>query len=205
MLVLVPTELEADPLRGLPLEIAVVGMGPVEAGLSALEVLRQRRPPVAFLTGLAGAYPGTDLAPGDLVLATEEVFGDLALCFPEGVRPMGRHLPLVEGISLRSPWLERTLALLEEGGGGVRVGPLVTVCCATRDPARALELARRHEALAENMEGFAVAEAARRTGVALVELRIISNLLEAPEAPWEIERALDRLKEVFGWLSQHFA
>ncbi|MCF6192609.1 MAG: hypothetical protein L3J76_05710, partial [Candidatus Hydrothermae bacterium] len=41
---LVPTELEAEPLRGLPLEVAVIGMGPVEAGLTTLEILRQTRP-----------------------------------------------------------------------------------------------------------------------------------------------------------------
>ena len=204
MLVLVPTELEAEPLKGLPLEMVVIGMGPVEAGLTTLEVLRERRPPVVFLVGLAGAYPDTELAPGDLVVAAEEIFGDLALCLPDSLSPFSQDLPVVNRVSLRTPWLERILALLSEGSFEVECGPCVTVCCATRDPGRALLFRRRHAALAENMEGFAVARATQRLGLSLVEIRSVSNLLENPEDPWETEKALARLREVLSWLARNF-
>ncbi|QJA06492.1 futalosine hydrolase [Thermosulfurimonas marina] len=195
MLLLVPTETEASPLReaGIPLEI--VGFGPVESALRAAEILSRQRPELAVLAGLAGAYPERGLAPGDLVVATEEVFGDLALCFPEGLRPLSRKLPQRERLSLRGPWLEKAITILEKEGQEVEAGPLVTVCCASRDVARARLLALRHRALAENMEGFGVALAAERAGVPLLELRAISNLLEKPEDPWEIEKALYALKE----------
>jgi len=195
MLLLVPTEMEAAPLKEAGLSLEIVGFGPVEAALKAAEILARRRPKLAVLAGLAGAYPERDLAVGDLVLATEEVFGDLALCFPEGLRPLSRKLPRRERLSLRGPWQEKALALLEKGGLPVEAGPLVTVCCASRDVARARLLALRHGALAENMEGFGVALAAEGLGIPLLELRAISNLLERPEEPWETERALEVLKE----------
>ncbi len=204
MLVLVPTELEAEPLKGLAFDLRVIGFGPVEAALSALEILSKVRPPVVFLSGIAGAYPETGLSPGDLVVATEEIFGDLALCFPGHLGVFGKHLPVTNRVHLGSPWLERALNLLEERGLPFEAGPMVTVCCATRDPDRGRLLQRRHQALAENMEGFAVARAARRLGIPLVEIRAVSNLLERPEDPWETEKALSSLKEALLWLSKNF-
>ncbi|RUM89685.1 MAG: futalosine hydrolase [Thermodesulfatator sp.] len=195
MLILVPTELEAAPLREVGLMVEIVGLGPVESALNAAEVLARKRPRLAILAGLAGAYPQRGLSPGELVLATEESFGDLARCFPEVLRPLPPHLPRREKVDLRGPWLEKVLALLERHEYPVEIGPLVTVCCATRDVSRARLLALRHRALAENMEGFGVGLAAERMGVPLVELRAISNLLEEPEEPWEAEKALKVLRE----------
>jgi len=204
MLILVPTELEASPLRDLGLRLEIVGMGPVEAAVSAYEVFQTQKPRVALLAGLAGAYPEKGLSAGDLVLATEEAFGDLAICFPERPRAFHQRLPVKNRLSLRSPYLEKVVAMLEEGGLCPEVGPLVTVCCATRDPARALIFGRRYAALAENMEGFGVAFSAQKLGVTLIELRAISNLLEKPEDPWETEKALSALKEALRCLSKNW-
>ncbi len=194
MLILVPTELEAQPLKARGLEVHVVGMGPVEAGLSALEILKKNTGTLVLLAGLAGAYPRSGLVPGDLVLASEEIFGDLAICGPF-IRPFARGLPVRNRIPLRSPYLEKAQVLLESLEEGVRVGPMVTVCCATRTRERAEILEIRHGALAENMEGFAVARAAEKCGATLIEVRSVSNLLADPEAPWEKEKALESLAE----------
>ncbi len=202
MLILVPTELESSPFKDLGLSVEIVGMGPVESALSAYEIFKSRSPRVAFLAGLAGAYPERELACGDLVLATEEIFGDLAVCYPERVVPFSQELPVCNRVSPRSPYLEKVICLLEEGGISLEAGSLVTVCCASRDPDRSLLFGRRYEALAENMEGFGVGLAAQRTGVYLIEIRAISNLLEKPEDPWEVDKALGALKEAFECLKK---
>ncbi|WP_068668308.1 hypothetical protein [Thermosulfurimonas dismutans] len=204
MLILVPTELEAAPLRDLGLRMEIIGMGPVEAAVSAYEIFQQEKSQVAFLAGLAGAYPESGLSVGDLVLAIEEAFGDLAICYPERLGTFGKKLPVKNRLSLRSPYLEKAVCILEENEFHPEVGPLVTVCCATRDPERALLFGRRYAALAENMEGFGVALAAEKAGVTLIELRTISNLLEKPEDPWETERALSALKEALRCLSKNW-
>ena len=204
MLVLIPTELEAKPLRELGLRIEIVGLGPVEAALSAYEVFQQEKPRVAVLAGIAGGYPESGLAVGDPVLASEEAFGDLAICYPERLGTFSQKFPVKNRLSLRSPYLEKAACILGENGFHPQVGPLVTVCCATRDPERALLFGRRYAALAENMEGFGVALAAEKVGVALIELRTISNFLEKPEDPWETERALSILKEALRCLSKNW-
>ena len=200
MLVLVPTETEAAPLRKLSLTLKIIGVGTVEAALSTLKILKTQRPGLAFLCGLAGAYPASGLTFGDVVLATEEIFGDLGLCFPKVT-----FKPSIEyRISLRNPWLEKVQALLFKTGLEVAYGPMVTVCCTSREPKRAQLLSRRYAALAENMEGFAVARAAREVGVALVEIRAISNLLGGPEVVWDREKAFKALQETLACLNRTF-
>ena len=201
MLVLVPTEQEAAPLREAFPALEVIGVGPVEAALRTSEILRERQPSLILLCGLAGAYPATPLSLGDLVLASEEIFGDLGLCFPV---PPGFAPPVEFRVSLRGPWLEKIQACLSEEGLEAAYGPLVTVCCTSRDPERARLLGHRYAALAENMEGFAVARAARKAGVPLVELRAVSNLLENPEAPWDTRKALQTLQEALRCLARVF-
>ncbi|HCP10641.1 MAG TPA: futalosine hydrolase, partial [Thermodesulfobacterium commune] len=50
--------------------------------------------------------------------------------------------------------------------------------------------------VAENMEGFGVAKAAETFKVDLLEIRVISNLLESPEKPWDFQFASKVLREV---------
>ncbi len=202
MLILVPTVLEAEPLKRAGLAVDVIGFGPVEAALGALRALKDVQAPV-FLVGIGGAYPQTNLFPGQLVLATEEHFGDLAACYSGVEGPVGLGLQVPRSCDLRNPLLEKVYWLLRERGFPVESGPFVTVCCATKDQARASRLGLRYAALVENMEGFAVARVAQERGVPLIELRAVSNLLARPDDPWQVEGALKTLKEALVWLKQH--
>jgi futalosine hydrolase len=201
MLLLVPTELEAKPLREAGLSVEVIGFGPVEAALGAARVLSGVEGAV-FLVGIGGAYPETGLRPGQLALATMEFFGDLAACYADLEGPLHLHLPVNRCCDLRDPLLEKVFVLLKERGFQVEAGPFVTVCCVSRDPERGRRLALRHSAILENMEGFAVALAAKERGIPLIELRAVSNLIEDLESPWEIEKALNQLKEALLWLKE---
>ncbi len=202
MLILVPTDIEAKPLIEAGLRVDIVGVGPVEAAIGAMEALSKRPSSVAFLVGLAGAYPDTDLLCGQLVLATEEHFADLGVCYPLTEGPLCGPFPVPTFCDLKKPFLEKIIFLLQEAGFDPEVGPLVTVSCVTRDYQRARRFRLRYDALAENMEGFAVARVAQKLGVTLIELRAISNLVAYPEAPWEVEKALNNVKEALLCLRQ---
>ncbi len=181
----------------------VIGMGPVEAALGAYSLFLEKGPGPAILAGIGGAYPGSGLAIGDLAFATVEYFGDLGLCYCLLERDFVENLPALKECSLRHPLLEKATLCLEEKFA-IECGPFVTVCCATRDPKRGEILALRHQgALIENMEGFSVAMAAKRSGVLLLELRAVSNLIAEPDAPWRVEEALERLGEALKWLEKN--
>ncbi len=127
-----------------------------------------------LLIGIAGAYPGSGLTAGELVLAGEEIQADLGTA--SGLEPLG--FPAVEVAGQRyynhfpaDPiW---TAELLTRW----RLEPRTFL---TRDRVsesreEAAELARRWGAVVENMEGAAVAQTALLFGVAWAELRAISN------------------------------
>ncbi|OAG27150.1 futalosine hydrolase [Thermodesulfatator autotrophicus] len=196
MTILVPTEIEASPLRKRGLNVQVIGMGPVEAALGSYSVLARQKEGPVILAGIGGAYPKSGLQIGDIALASVEFFGDLGICYAAGHQPFPEGLPAKKECSLRHPLMEKALAILEEKGFSPECGPFVTVCCATRDVSRSEVLALKHQnALIENMEGFSVALAAKIFSLPLLEIRAVSNLLAEPESPWAIEEALEKLGE----------
>ena len=200
-LILVPTELEARPLREMGLEVEVIGMGPIEAAVNSYKLLTREDPDLVLLVGVGGAYPESGLGLGDLAVASGEFFGDFGICYRLIEGDFVQTLDVQKEQKFNHPLLEKALSILEEGGFEVAFGPFVTVCCATRDPLRAQTLATRYRgALVENMEGFAVARVALEVGVVFFELRSISNLVDDPERPWEIEKALLNLGEALKWL-----
>lgn len=203
-LVLVPSELEASFLQDLPLEIEIIGIGPVEAALSAYELFQRRKPSLAFLTGFAGAYPQTDLDIGDVVVATCERFVDFGRIYGTHFVPFPEHVPSKDFCPLAHMFTEKLIYILEINGFNPQGGPLATVCAATYDVKRARFIAEKFQVLAENMEGFAVGRAARRSKVFLLEVRVISNSLSEPEREWEIERAGKRLREVWECLAREW-
>ncbi len=202
MLILVPTELEAKPLREAGIQVEIVGLGPIEAAINTYRILQKKTEPV-FLVGLGGAYPASGLKLGDLALANKEIFGDFGVC-RQDIETTFLNFPVHQVCPLDHPFVEKIALLLEGIGFAVEIGAFVTVCCASHDPERGQRLALRYSAIVENMEGFAVAMAAQVFRLPMIELRAISNLIEEPERPWEIEKALNQLKEALLCLKEIF-
>jgi len=200
----VPTELEKEALDGLPLDIELVGVGPVDSALNAYEVFLKKRPSLAFLTGFAGAYPNSELSVGDVVVGTCERHADLGRAYPTHLAPLPETFGIRDYCPLTHVFTEKLIYLLEINGFSPQAGPLATVCSASYDVRRAKGIEERFQVLAENMEGFGVARAARKAKVFLFEVRVISNLLANPEASWDLERAKKRLREVWECISQNW-
>jgi futalosine hydrolase len=176
-MVLVVVATEAERPNGA-FEIVVSGVGKTAAGVVTAERLAVGPPVSAVVSfGVAGAYPGTALTLGDVVVATEIAIVDEGLDAGSRFVPFSRPGMNVPGAA----WIPTDTALVGRLVGNrarafaVRSGRVATVSVCAGTDRLAAERARQG-ALAESMEGAAVAFAAARQGVPFVEVRGISNL-----------------------------
>jgi futalosine hydrolase len=147
--------------------------------------------------GIAGAYPGTGLAIGDIVLADGEVFGDVGFELPEA--PHFRHIAESEfGNEVYADPLPtvRPVAFRDTAPAGCRVhvarGCTVNACAGT--DATGERRARLFGAGFETMEGAAVALVGRTVGIPVCEVRAISNIAARRDMrPENIRLALQNL------------
>lgn len=210
-LLLSPTALEAPFLRGEPFTFLgrkglrgegflylETGIGKVNAALTLAAWAGQNPVEKALLFGIAGAYPGTGLAPGAVVLVGEEVEADLGL--KAGLEPLGfpalqvgerryyNRFPLDPGF---------TQELAQALGLKVVVG--LTRDLVSEGPEEAEALARQWGAQVESMEGAAFARACLALGVRGAELRAISNPAGVRDKrAWRVREAVEALEEALG-------
>ena len=171
----------------------ITGVG-VPTALAQTLLIAGREAPARILNvGIAGAYPGSGLAIGDVVLGTSEVYGDVGFELPE--EPGFRHIR-------ESPWgaaYAHPLALAvfpEFAGAREGRGCTVNTCTGTAVTGRRRE--RLFEAAFETMEGAAVAQAGEILGVPVCEVRAISNIASGRDMrPENIQIALDALAAYF--------
>jgi len=165
ILVVAATETELEGVNGA--DALACGVGPVEAAAATARVLAERRPDVLLHIGVAG---GRGLAAATLVIGSEAVYEDAA----GGAWVPSRAVPdfqLVEAARRALPQAE-VLPI----GTSARVGG--TTACRV-----------------EAMEGFAVLRAAELAGVPAVEVRAISNEIDADRELWRLDDALASLSQ----------
>ena len=207
-LLLVPTLLEATLLTDTPeavdllagpvpwrgFDLALTGMGPVDAGVAASRSLALGSYERCILAGLAGAYMGRGLTAPTLVEARHFVMDALGALGPMGVQPL-EELGLPD--SVRGPL---TLSTLEEVQSSPTDLPQVTAltvaaCSATSEVARD-RVADLPQIQIEEMEGFAVARACRLAGVPMTCLRAVSNLCgDREKSRWHVPAAMALIQE----------
>lgn len=175
--------------------IAVTGVGIPMTLARLAPLIASHRPSLIVNVGIAGAYPGSGLAVGDLVAGESEVFGDLGMELPgpEAFQPLGgmpwadpeyrEPLPL----TLAPFRLPRTDPLLRAGRGCT-----VNACAGRRETGERRR--RLFGADFESMEGAAAALAGRLAGIPVAEARAISNIAaERDMRPANVELALRNL------------
>ncbi len=187
-LLIIPTELEAEPLierlkvkleKAFPFPtaclgkgkdfISISGAGKVNAALCALFLAERFKVDEVWIAGIAGAYPGSGLNIGDVIFAEREIYGD------ERFEPKNFVLFVPEG----------------EGGK-----TFLTLSVLPESTEEAKRLAARFGAHCENMEGAAVAHACSILNVKCVELRAISNWAgDRNKKNWKVDKALKNLTE----------
>ena len=171
------------------------GIGGVNAAHALTCQLEAQLPDLVIQFGIGGAYVPTGLPIRSVVLATEEVYGDIGVVTPEGWKPADEiGIPLVDGNPPHfnrfplDPQLVSTAAAI----CGAKCGTFVTVSQCSGVQAIGDALHARFNALCESMEGAAAAHICTLYDVPFLEIRGISNLVENRQpARWDIPGAAD--------------
>jgi futalosine hydrolase len=161
----------------------------------------QCRPGRILNLGIAGAYPGSGLRIGDIVMADSEVFGDLGFELPEppGFRPVAEApfggfyaapLALYPDPAFRGAAAAAAAGLRRR----CRIARGCTVNTCTGSDATGRLREGIFQAGFETMEGAAVAQIGGDLGIPVCELRAISNIAARRDMrPENVARALENL------------
>ncbi len=186
--------------------VVLTGVGKANAAGAVGHVLRPEIHAGVLSVGIAGALPTLSgdppLAILDAVAATACVFGDEGVQSPTEFRdlpslgfPFGGFEG--SGVPVDQEWLG------ELSGITGRAGAVATVSTCSGIDALARAVAARTGALAEGMEGAAVALVAHHLGVKCGELRVISNTTgDRDRQVWRVKEALAQLTHLIGLMTR---
>jgi futalosine hydrolase len=189
------------PLSGSA-SLLITGVGKVNAGAAVARFCTAESCGRIINLGIAGALPGTGLNIGDVVLATTSIYADEGLLTPAGFQdcaamgfPLGGFEGGFEGSAIPAdPALLGQLRPL-----ATHAGAIATVSTCSGMDELAAQVRERTGAIAECMEGAAIAHIARRLAIPFAELRIISNTTGRRDTQkWDIPAALGQLRAVTG-------
>ena len=198
-LLLIPTEIERGHLAGhtgfgidAPCELC--GFGPVAAAARAASFIAQHKAERVVLTGIAGTFSSTRLPVGTAAVFPRVAMHGIGVGVASGfvsAAALGfRHSPYTDRGPGHSDEVDE---LIVDAPVPPVAGQLLTCCTASASSAEARQRLERYPgAVAEDMEGFAVALACRLAGVPLVIARGISNEVGDRDVElWQIPTALD--------------
>jgi futalosine hydrolase len=188
-------------IGNLRVVVCAGGVGKVNAAAATAVMIDRYQPQLVINTGCAGAYVGSGLSIGNLVVASEEVLADDGVVVADGWKDLRyMNLPSVEqgGLScynmlpLSRHASEKAMQLADYFGVFLMRGRFATVSTCSGTRLHGAELSHRWSALIENMEGAAVAQVCLRCGVDCLEIRGISNMVEERDLKkWDIPRAVE--------------
>jgi len=188
-------------IGNLRVVVCAGGVGKINAAAAASVMIERYQPQLVVNVGCAGAYVGSGLAIGNLVVASEEVLADDGVVVADGWKDLRyMNLPSVvnEGetcynlLPLSRHAAEKAMQLADYCGVFLMRGRFATVSTCSGTSRHAAELSDRWNAVAENMEGAAVAQVCMRCGVDCLEIRGISNMVEERDLKkWDIPLAVE--------------
>ncbi len=209
-------------LPGRRIDLAITGVGKVNAALAAVTHADPTRHGLILSLGLAGALPTPDFTPAnrrfaaqtlDVVVATRAVYADEGVTTPNGYidiaacgLPPGRQAEnhtLFPGMGIDAPARLATAAADHLRAiltpVPVHTGPVATVSTCSGVDVAAIDIARRTGAIAEVMESAAIAHALLHAAprVRHLDIRVISNVTgDRERQQWALQDALRRLSDV---------
>ncbi len=193
-----PSPWQAVPIGGRR-ELLITGVGKANAAGAIVRCVDPRRHRAVLNVGVCGSLRD-DLPVRSCVVGTSSVYADEGIAEPTGFRTLASMgFPVLEGsdglfkadAALLDAWRPRADA----------AGPIATVSTCSGTDAAAAAVAERTGAIAEAMEGAAIAHALARlgTGAAFAEVRTVSNFTgDRASQAWDLDGALARLTEVLG-------
>lgn len=186
---LAATSIEASAITPDPaVRVVCGGIGAVNTACALTrELAAGTTPALVVQTGIAGSYVPAGLPVGSVVLASEEMYGDVGVITPTGWLPADAiGIPLVDARDGRPPLFNLfpcdpglvARAARIAGPAIARTGRFLTLSQVTGVRALGDQLHQRFGALCESMEGAAAAQVCAIHGIPFLEVRGISNLVE---------------------------
>jgi futalosine hydrolase len=172
--------------------IGITGIGIASASMALGAFCAVDPPEAAIMVGSAGMFPGLGLSLGDLIVARTEILSELGVVSGPGTGDASllKLTGTEQEISLDGGLCEKATEAARQTGRAF-CGRSLTVTGASANREHALLRVNRFGALAENMEGYALALAGRRFGIPTVEIRGISNEAgDRNRANWNFETAM---------------
>ena len=182
----------AGALRGRAVCLGITGVGVAAAAMALGAYGATVRPDLMVMVGSAGALPGSGLKTGDLMVPETEIMAELGVAAGTGIGD-ARNMPLPgvrQEIALDQETASRLLDHAVKMGNAVH-GRSLTVLGVSGDGGQARERAVHFQALAENMEGYALAMAGERFECRTAEIRGISNRAgDRDKCRWDFEKGV---------------
>jgi futalosine hydrolase len=188
-------------IGNLPVIVCASGVGKINAAAATAIMIERYQPQLVINTGCAGAYVGSGLSIGNLVVASEEVLADDGVIIAEGWKDLRyMNLPsIVQGgmtcyniLPLSRHASEKAMQLADYYGVFLMRGRFATVSGCSGTQQRGEEIVRHWNTVAESMEGAAVAQVCLSCGIDCLEIRGISNLVEERDLKkWDMPRAIE--------------
>lgn len=175
--------------------LLATGIGAVNTAHALTCVLQATRPEWVLQVGVGGAYPSSGLRVGDLALANEEWYGDMGVRTAEGwqgaeligIPVLQKAATYFNRFPLDDAWVQKAVEILPEA----TVGAFVSVQECSGTDALGIEREERFDGVCENMEGAAAAHMCALYEVPFVEVRAMSNRVEARDRDaWDLPLAL---------------
>ncbi len=171
-------------ISGLDVLLINTGIGKVNTAHMATAAVEHYPVDKIINMGVGGAYPGSGLGPGDVAVASKEIFGDEGVITSNGWKNMKEiGIPVLQqgrkkyfnDFPLSTP-SQAFLNIQCNRVAKTRSGRFITVGSATGTQKRAKELEKRFGGICENMEGAAIAQVCAIYGIPMIEVRGISNM-----------------------------
>ena len=179
-------------MGGHAVTLGVTGVGVASACTTLGAFCGMAEPDLMMMVGSAGSLPDSGLRVGDMVVAETEILVELGVVSGPGIGDARQmKLPgLMQEIHL-DPSLSSFLLDVAMDMGRATSGRSLTVAGASANDGHARDRASTFHALAENMEGYAVALAGQRFGFRTAEIRGISNRAgDRDKSHWDFEKAM---------------
>jgi len=154
-------------INGIDLIISISGIGKTSATLASVICFEKFPIKLAIVSGIAGAYPSSQLGIGSIAVAEKEIFADEGLLRDCSDTQDSFIFLSSEEIPLYVPDFLKTIP----------TGTFLTVSACTGNIERARFLEKKFKALCENMEGASFAKVSQIYKIPCVEIRSVSNIV----------------------------
>lgn len=189
-----------------------VGIGKANAAHGTTLLLENFSPTLFLLIGCGGAYQRSGMVPGDLAIASKEIFGDEGVITKQGWRSTKYlNLPLLckkdknyyNTFTIDQNILKKAKKILRRFKP--TTGAFVTVSEVSGTQKKADEMESRFRCICENMEGAAVAQLCTLYDIPFLEIRGISNLVkQRNKKEWDLSAAAQVSQEAAEELITHW-